>query len=218
MAKSIKIIDIGYNKAYIGSTTQSLSNRMSEHKKDYRNYKCGKPVSYKTSYSLFDEYDVTNCKIELIELFPCGCKEELRKREGFHIKNTECINKYIAGRTAKEYRIDRKEYLSEYDKKYRETHIDAVREKDKRKYERNREAILQRKKEYYEMNKEKVKEKIREWCETHKEYIKAQRSKVIECPICGGHVTRQHKLRHERSNTHQNALKDLNKKEQIIEI
>ena len=31
-------------------------------------------------------------KIELIENYPCLGSEELLKREGFHIQNTECIN------------------------------------------------------------------------------------------------------------------------------
>ena len=32
--------------------------------------------------------------------------QELRRREGEHIKNTDCINKYVAGRTDKEYYED----------------------------------------------------------------------------------------------------------------
>jgi hypothetical protein len=41
--------------------------------------------------------------MELIELFPCGSKVELRAREGFHQKSNVCVNKLIAGRTAEDY-------------------------------------------------------------------------------------------------------------------
>ena len=39
-------------------------------------------------------------KIELIENYPCLGSEELLKREGLHIQNTECIN-FVAERTPK---------------------------------------------------------------------------------------------------------------------
>ena len=48
-------------------------------------------------------------KFELIEYFPCDTLQELRKREGEHIKNTECVNKRVEGRTKKKYKQDNKE-------------------------------------------------------------------------------------------------------------
>jgi hypothetical protein len=38
---------------------------------------------------------------------------ELDKREGEHIRNNNCINKYIAGRTMKEYYEDNKEKIKQ---------------------------------------------------------------------------------------------------------
>jgi hypothetical protein len=32
------------------------------------------------------KYGIENCKIELVEAYPCENKEELRKREGYWIK------------------------------------------------------------------------------------------------------------------------------------
>ena len=32
-------------------------------------------------------------KMELIENHPCHSKQELLKREGFHIQNAECVNR-----------------------------------------------------------------------------------------------------------------------------
>ena len=36
-SKIYKIVDVGYNKSYIGSTVQKLSNRMAKHRSEYGN-------------------------------------------------------------------------------------------------------------------------------------------------------------------------------------
>ena len=56
-----KIVDIGYNKCYIGSTIESLSNRMSKHRTDYKRHKDGLRKNIK-SFDLFDEFGVGNCE------------------------------------------------------------------------------------------------------------------------------------------------------------
>ena len=95
------------------------------------------------SYDLFIEYGVENCKIELIEYYKCDTLQELRKREGEHIRNNECVNKNIAGRTKKEYNIDNKERVRENEKvrwaKYDEEH---------------KEGILAQRKEYRQQNRD----------------------------------------------------------------
>jgi len=52
--------------------------------------------------------------IELIEHYPCANKKEAHAREGFWIRNNECINKYVPGRTMKEYRQKHGERISKY--------------------------------------------------------------------------------------------------------
>ena len=106
--KIYKIVDIGYNKCYIGSTTEELGQRMARHRQNYKHFLNGGKGSHIRSYDLFNEYGVENCKIELIQYFPCATLQELRKNEGEHIKNNECINKQVAGRNAKEYQQDNK--------------------------------------------------------------------------------------------------------------
>ena len=64
--KIYKVVDIGYNKMYIGSTTESLSKRMERHRDKYKDYLKGKTDNTRV-YWLFDEFGVQNCKIELIE-------------------------------------------------------------------------------------------------------------------------------------------------------
>jgi hypothetical protein len=60
-----------------------------------------------------DEFGIENCKIELIENYPCNSKEELLKREGWYIKVTECVNKMVAGRTKQEWKQDNPEKAKE---------------------------------------------------------------------------------------------------------
>ena len=91
------------------------------------------------SSGLFDEYGVENCYIELIELFPCKSKDELKMRENHYIRSLVCVNKNRAIITPEE----RKEYVAEY-------------------YEKNKEEILRQKAEYREKNKEIINRKQNE--------------------------------------------------------
>ena len=95
---------------YIGSTTQTLTKRLSKHKGDFKAWKKGKH-HYITSYELIKYDDVY---IELLELCPCSNKMELCRREGQLQREMDCVNKGIAGRTRKEYRDDNKEKIKEY--------------------------------------------------------------------------------------------------------
>ena len=94
-------MDIGYNKCYVGSTCSSLDLRMEKHISKYKQFIKGKIKDKVSIYNFFNEYGVENCKIELIEYYPCDTRFELRLREGKHIKHNECVNTCIAGRTRK---------------------------------------------------------------------------------------------------------------------
>ena len=121
-----KIVDIGYNKCYIGSTTEGLSLRMARHRTNYKQFLNGSK-KFISSYDVFNEYGIESCKIELIEYFKCDTLQELRKREGEHIKNNECVNKRVEGRNVKEYREQNKDKIKEY----REQHKDKMQEYQK---------------------------------------------------------------------------------------
>ena len=100
--KIYKIEDVGGNMCYIGSTTKDfLSKRMAEHRSKYQIWKSD-PTNIKiTVFNIFERYDIINCRIVLLELFPCGSKDQLTSREADHIRTTECVNKVIPGRTIK---------------------------------------------------------------------------------------------------------------------
>ena len=142
--KIYKIVDVGYTKCYIGSTCEKLHKRFTRHKIDYRFFiKNNKTTDFTRSFLLFDEFGVENCKIELIENYPCNSKEELSAREGHHQKENDCVNKYIAGRSVKQFHEDNKEYLKEYwskkHKEYHEKNPDKINETARKSYHKNKE-------------------------------------------------------------------------------
>jgi len=165
---------------YIGSTTVSLSRRKAKHK-----------TQNNTSKILFEKY--TDVRIELLEECPCDNKEQLLKKEGEYIRNNNCVNKRVAGRTNKEYREDNKEHLKEYYKQYREEHKEHINEH----YKNNKEQIKEKQKEYYENNKEK-------------KYQKAKERNSIEFVCeCGRTIKLNDKARHQRSKIHNDLMKEL---------
>ena len=127
-SKIYKLTSSQTDKVYIGSTIGSLNVRFSNHKCRYKRWLKGQMDKYKTTS--FDLLQFADVKIELIKEFPCETRKELEKEEGKLILENNCVNKYVVGRTKKEY-----------DKIYRH--------KNKEKY-----------KEYVEANKEKINEKF----------------------------------------------------------
>jgi len=149
------------SKIYIGATTKEyLSQRMHTHR---QNYKRG---SSTTSKILFDEYDIENCFIELIESKECKDKHEARQLEGHYIRTLECVNKKIECRTQKEYQIDNQDKIKEYNKKYN---------KEYQKTDKRKEYNKEYQKKYNEVNKEIIKNKIKNYNEVNKEMIKERR-------------------------------------------
>ncbi len=121
-AKIYKLVSDNTDMIYIGSTTIKLNKRLSEHKSQFKNNN-----NFVYSKKLFQLG--VNVSIELIKLFPCNCRKELEKEEGKYIleyKNI-CVNKYIAGRTIKEY-------MKKYNKKQWEDNKEKIKEKRKEKY------------------------------------------------------------------------------------
>jgi len=90
-------------EVYIGSTTKKLlCSRWAGHVYEYR--KTTARVRQQTTVNiLFDKYGLANCRIELLELYPCNSKDEQNKKEGEYIRSMRCVNNHITGRTAEEY-------------------------------------------------------------------------------------------------------------------
>ena len=195
----------GGGLTYIGSTTKKyLCDRLSGHKTDYKRYLDGKG-RYITSFEVLKTDDY---KIELIECFPCNSKDELTAREGYYIRQMDCVNKVIPGRTQKEYRENNKETISARQKQYRESNREAILEKHKQYYNDNKEQKLEYQKQYQEDNKEVILEKQKQYREKNKEAILAWRNQKHTCE-CGGRYTSASKSRHLKTSKHLNYLKDI---------
>tara|TARA_R110000868_G_C10654646_1_gene745293 strand:- start:41 stop:577 length:537 start_codon:yes stop_codon:yes gene_type:complete len=138
--KNGKIYTIRCNdtdKYYIGSTTNLLCKRLSQHKCAYLKSKC-------SSVKILFDLDIDDCYIELLENYPCNSKIELEKREGelIRLHKDNVVNKIITGRKMKEWREYNKLKIIEQCKEYQLN---------------NKEKINEQRKQYREANKEKIK-------------------------------------------------------------
>ena len=102
-------------KVYIGSTTTTLNTRLTEHSSSYKRWLCGYHKNYITAYEVL-EFD--DCKIELIEEYPCENLTELHKRECYHLKlNIDFIvNRYITGKPKGECDYEKKRRITRREK------------------------------------------------------------------------------------------------------
>jgi adenylate kinase family enzyme len=131
--KVYKITSLNTTDIYIGSTTHRLlCQRFSKHNNCYKYWLKDNNKGYCSSYEILKHGD---CKIELLELYPCSCIDELNKCEGKYQRDIDCVNNNIAGRTIKEWKEDNKEAYKEYQKKWNEDNavIIAGYQKDYRK-------------------------------------------------------------------------------------
>jgi Zn ribbon nucleic-acid-binding protein len=180
--KIYKIVCHTTNKIYIGSTTtKRLSQRLSEHKTTYKRFVSGKSKACTSSRFVLEN---NNYSMELLEILPCECKDELTLREAHYIRTIECVNNGIPHRTHKEYRQDNKETISEKKREY---------------YQKNKEKLIQYNSDYRQLNKEK----INQYYQKNKEKL----SKKIECE-CGAVINKSSITGHIKSKRHQKYIQE----------
>ena len=126
---------------YVGSTSQILKYRLTQHRAD---------KTRDTRYCSSQKLDLDNCEISVIE----ECSEDVRKeREKYHINSIDCVNELKLGFIRKEYqqdyynRPDVKERHREYCKKYREGHREKKQQLDLIYRAKNRDKISEYKKQ-----------------------------------------------------------------------
>ena len=205
-----------------------MNRRFSAHKRDYRRRdKDG--TKFSTSWELFNEYGLDNCKIELIENFLCNSKEELHAREGQYQRHIDCINKNVAGRKLKEYLDYKREEISEYRKKFYETHKDRILKQNKECCYTNKEELNRKHREYYRDNNETIKEQMREnyynnrenkteqskaYYGNNKVKIHSQWKEPWTC-ACGTTLTQHHKARHLKTLKHKTYINQMKQQEPL---
>ena len=190
------ICDHEDNEFYYGSTIQKLCKRMDVHRSNYKAWKNGKSTKL-MCYELFEKYGLETCKIYLVELYPCKSREELEAREGYYIRNYNCVNKCIPGRTFKEWYNDNRDKQQEYHKNYKIANKEKIGKIRKEYLNNNKERIDKIRKEYLNNNKDKIAEKNKEYRNINKDKINEKH----KCE-CGGKYIHQNKSSHFKTKKH----------------
>jgi Uri superfamily endonuclease len=108
----------GGGLTYIGSTTETIEKRLNRHKAYLKENR------YCASRDVIVHDD---CKIELLELFPCENKKQLIEREQYYLSQIENCNKNRALAKPREYKVKDinkikaipklRDYKAEYEKR-----------------------------------------------------------------------------------------------------
>lgn len=114
-AKIYQLVSLVSNDVYIGSTCQSLKQRLAEHRSHYKSHKKG-THEYCHSFKIIESgsYD-----IYLLEAYPCNNKDELHAKEGEYVRSMVCVNKQIPNRNRKQWAFENADYISSNNKKKR---------------------------------------------------------------------------------------------------
>jgi len=222
--KIYKIICRETGKIYVGSTTKPLEIRLFGHKRHYTSYLNDKN-NYVTSFEILTN---GNYFIELICNAACTSKYELNSIEGNYIRNLDCVNRCVPGRTQKQYKDDHADTIKKYEKKYREEHAVELKQYKKQYREEHvieskkyrEEHAIERKqynKKYIEEHAIERKQYTKKYREEHavelkqykKIYIENNAVKLkqkINCE-CGGMFSFENKARHYKTARHLNYLK-----------
>jgi hypothetical protein len=203
--KIYKIVNYENDDVYIGSTCEpTLARRLSNHVANYRGYLNGKR-GYTTSFKIIE---TGNYDIQLIEAYPCNNKMELHAREGYWIKQMDCVNRRIAGRTIQEYREDNREALKEYRKTYNKINKKEITKVRKVYCINNKEIVAKAMKTYRDKNKEKIRERMKKYREDNKEKFAEIRNEKHDC-LCGGKFTIANKALHFKTSKHQSYINSI---------
>jgi len=107
--KIYKIASPCHHLVYVGSTIQTLKQRLKKHESCYKQY-LKNNYAYMTSFEILKK----NCyEIILLEEILCNDRTELYKRERYYIEKNNCCNKYIPSKNNKEYYQDNIEKIKE---------------------------------------------------------------------------------------------------------
>jgi len=185
--------DINIKDIYVGSTANALRVRKSVHKSSCNNENDKRYNLYVYKF-IRENGGWDNWDVVLVENVKCENKQELHKRERFHIEELSAeLNKVIPNRSQKEYYDKNRELLLEQKKEYYVNNKEEIAKKNKQYRQDNKEQIEEHKKQYYLNNKDKIEE--------HKK-------QKFDC-VCGGKYTLTHKARHLKTNKHQTYLQNL---------
>lgn len=174
---------------YYGSTKRELKTRLMWHKSDCK----------KRTYKLYNYINLENIewnKINAIEVenVPIDLRKD-KEREYIetHISDPLCLNFEIPNRTQKEWSQVPKNKAKK-------------RDLDKKYYEKNKETIYEKQKEYNKHHREQINDYLRNYRKRPENVLKEQeRQRQVDCP-CGGTYTKNHAMRHFKTEKHLHYL------------
>jgi hypothetical protein len=186
-AKVYKIWNDVDSEVYVGSTCKRyLSQRFSKHRTALTKFRRDNEYHGMKLYPHMSKIGFEHFKIELLENVRCECINELRKREGFWIRELKAnLNLKIPGQTGKEYRETHKDKIKEY----RETHKDQIKDQRKEYRETHKDQANKYRKTHYEQHKYQINKKIACDCgvsSTHNNYARHTKSKVHQLYLMFG--------------------------------
>ena len=219
-SKVYKLINTVDDTFYIGSTTTSLSKRLSFHKtsaktKIKRNFKI---------YIHLNKIGFENIKIILINEFYLDNRDQLLRVENEYIEmyknDPNCLNSIRAFSTdeqkkeqIKQYHQTHKDEIINYKKEYRQQNIEKIKEYDRNRCNKEERKIYNKK--YRELNKERISDHQKQFYESNRELILENLKQKITCS-CGSEIRRDGLREHEKSIKHKNYLHNLNEESQTI--
>ena len=178
-----------FDEIYVGSTA-CLRKRKNAHKtacnnpndKEYNKYKY-QFIRENGGFANFDLYELEEVRYDN--------KKELLKKEREWIERLKPeLNKVVPTRTRKEYYEDNR---------------DAIHAKHKQYYEDNKDTISEQRKQYRENNEDTIRAARKRYYEDNKHAILLKRHEKHDCP-CGGRFTHGDRVKHERTQKHQEYL------------
>ena len=196
--KIYKILNDIEDDIYVGSTCQSLSQRMAKHRTKVNTYTT--PL-----YMKMRELGVGHFYIELIEECPCDNVEQLRAVEGKNIREFGTINRRIEQRTNAQYYQDNKAEIYKRGRDWINKNSEYVKEWKRQYYIKNYDKIQEQRKQYKMENADKIKENQKRYAEEHKDEI-YKRTSAKEVCACGSIVGHGDIARHRKTKKHQKYL------------
>lgn len=156
--KIYRIVCNETGEQYIGSTTQTLAQRLGQHKSK----------SSSKQYTSWQIIERMNYEIVLIEECPCENKNQLGRQERHFIENMECVNKNIPTRTDVEWQKANPEKCTEKRRKWQKANPEKCCESASNWRKANPEKYTEYNRNWRKANTEKIAEYKRKYYERKK--------------------------------------------------
>ena len=187
------------NLIYVGSTTQTLSQRWTDHKQHSTHVN----KQNRELYKKINEIGFDNFYIELFLEYPCANKSQLQQKEGEITREIGNMNMVIAGNTIGK---TKQEYANEYQQTetFKENKKKFHQTEEYKEWNYNRKQTpeyKQQAREYYIKNKMKV----AQYYQDNKEQIQERKYEKVTC-VCGCVISKSNLKEHSKTLKHSKLM------------